>query len=467
MGIKQEYLRTGKNMKIILTIIMLLFASPLWATPYYVDCNADAGGDGTTQETTGGSCAWDTLSDVNGASFNPGDTIYFNRGCTWSGLLDIPSPGDTDDQLVFSAYGEGALPIIDGTGGGADTNTVTMNEDYVTLEYLNIKNGKRNNIGHANAADYCIIQYCVVEGAYRQGIYMGQSDAANAEHWTIQYNTFQNNGTSTTLDHGIYIKWANDWLIQGNLLDSNATFGVYLNGTTDCVVRYNYSTGHNPGGFLEMLENNAGGSTGSHIYGNVSYDDRKFMYVSGANHSNNYVYNNTASEFAYSALAMENSGDLTSVKNNIFYSTVADSRVYASHSGCLISSSSNNILKGDASIRYNDSYYATLALFQSGTSLETDSLDSDPVFTTSGSDFTLQVTSPAIDEGVNLGTSYDDALDPDSSWPDSVALLDQNLHGTGWEIGAFVYEDAAPEPTVGISAGSGTISAGSGSIAAQ
>ena len=31
------------------------------------------------------------------------------------------------------------------------------------------------------------------------------------------------------------------------------------------------------------------------------------------------------------------------------------------------------------------------------------------------------------------------ALDPTSTWPDNVATLDQNSHGDGWEIGAYVY----------------------------
>jgi hypothetical protein len=54
----------------------------------------------------------------------------------------------------------------------------------------------------------------------------------------------------------------------------------------------------------------------------------------------------------------------------------------------------------------------------------------DPLFTNAASDnFTLQATSPAIDAGVDLGATYDDALDPASSWPSSVTTLDQDLHG--------------------------------------
>jgi hypothetical protein len=57
---------------------------------------------------------------------------------------------------------------------------------------------------------------------------------------------------------------------------------------------------------------------------------------------------------------------------------------------------------------------------------------------TSGN-FTLLTGSAAIDAGANLGTTYEQALSPLSSWPASVVLANQNSFGSGWEIGAFVY----------------------------
>ena len=65
------------------------------------------------------------------------------------------------------------------------------------------------------------------------------------------------------------------------------------------------------------------------------------------------------------------------------------------------------------------------------------SISANPLFTNAaGNDFTLQSSSPAIDTGTTLGSPYNMALDPRTSFPWST--LDQNIYGS-WEIGAFVY----------------------------
>lgn len=81
---------------------------------YYVDTNAAAGGDGTTSELTGPTCAWDTIADVNGAAFSDGDFVLFRRGCTWREKLTVPSSGSVGSPITFGAYGTGAKPIISG-----------------------------------------------------------------------------------------------------------------------------------------------------------------------------------------------------------------------------------------------------------------------------------------------------------------------------------------------------------------
>jgi parallel beta-helix repeat protein len=95
-------------------VLLILLALPAWAATKYVDCGADPGGDGTTQELTGVHCAWDAVADVNGASFSPGDSILFKRGCTWREQLTVPSSGSAGLPITFGAYGTGAKPIISG-----------------------------------------------------------------------------------------------------------------------------------------------------------------------------------------------------------------------------------------------------------------------------------------------------------------------------------------------------------------
>jgi hypothetical protein len=94
---------------------LLIFLLPSWASAatYYVDCNAD--GDAGTGLTTAAAVAWKTISKVNGSSFSAGDSILFNKGCTWRETLTVPSSGSVGSPITFGAYGSGAAPVITGT----------------------------------------------------------------------------------------------------------------------------------------------------------------------------------------------------------------------------------------------------------------------------------------------------------------------------------------------------------------
>lgn len=71
----------------------------------------------------------------------------------------------------------------------------------------------------------------------------------------------------------------------------------------------------------------------------------------------------------------------------------------------------------------------------------------DPGFTNlAGDDYTLTTGSIAIDAGVVLNQTYDDGLNPASVWTSAVLTSDQDDHGTGWEIGAYVYTAGGEYP---------------------
>ena len=82
---------------------------------------------------------------------------------------------------------------------------------------------------------------------------------------------------------------------------------------------------------------------------------------------------------------------------------------------------------------------------------DTHGVNANPRFiSTSTPDFSLQSTSPAINAGANLNSGYDHGVSPSSSWPSSVTTIDQNLWGSGWEIGAYVYSPMSLNPPTGI-----------------
>lgn len=98
---------------LILILVVLFLAFPLYAVQYYVNSAADDGGDGTTQATTGGSCAWNELSDIAGLS--AGDIVSLNMGNEWRERLQVGADGSEGSSITFNAYGSGADPIINGS----------------------------------------------------------------------------------------------------------------------------------------------------------------------------------------------------------------------------------------------------------------------------------------------------------------------------------------------------------------
>lgn len=108
-----------------------------WGAIYYVDCNAD--GDAGTGLTTASDVAWKTIAKVNASSFSAGDSVLFNKGCTWREQLTVPSPGSADNVITFGAYGSGAKPIMDGSdviAGAWSTEAGAAESWEVVKEYV-------------------------------------------------------------------------------------------------------------------------------------------------------------------------------------------------------------------------------------------------------------------------------------------------------------------------------------------
>jgi len=76
----------------------------LSAAEYRVDC-ADA--------------KWKSIDAVNQLDLKPGDRLLLRAGCKWTGTLHPKGSGNKDKTIVLAKYGEGALPLIDGSGGEA------------------------------------------------------------------------------------------------------------------------------------------------------------------------------------------------------------------------------------------------------------------------------------------------------------------------------------------------------------
>lgn len=80
---------------------------------YYI--NATEGKDSNTGKLP--EQAWASLSKVNSQSFSPGDSVLFKAGEVWNGQLLIDDKGTVSAPIVYTSYGHGAKPQINGKGG--------------------------------------------------------------------------------------------------------------------------------------------------------------------------------------------------------------------------------------------------------------------------------------------------------------------------------------------------------------
>jgi hypothetical protein len=329
--------------------------------------------------------------------------------------------GATSDVVsnitAFNSYGTSPLCIYGtGTAGNLIQNSTFYNDTYMRSAYVFTGGVWSVVVAHGgsqnNTIDSCLIYSTA--GPFRLDTFIGHGYGVLVGDST----------TSLTVSHSfIYgnFEWGVDVGSGGNSgLTTGATISFWDNLLDISAASSSTSGGE---GFLLT------GSVGSIIYNNTVYGPSATNPVvtqastsTGALVKNNIVY----------------AGGYASVDATSETSTAYDYNDYFSASGTPF------IWGGTA---YN------LANWQANSSQDAHSFSTDPGLTNASSlsttgSYALLAISPAINAGVNLGSTYQMALTPSSAWPGSVSLLNQNSAGGGWEIGAFVYHANAAAPTL-------------------
>ncbi len=110
-------------------------------TNYYVSSSeGDDMNDGKSKENP-----WKSIEKVSQANLLPGDTIFFKRGDTFYGQLVVNRSGRKNSPLVFSSYGEGEKPVIDGAKdqAGAYLSAVYINnQEHIEMYHLELTNDR-------------------------------------------------------------------------------------------------------------------------------------------------------------------------------------------------------------------------------------------------------------------------------------------------------------------------------------
>ena len=227
----------------------------------------------------------------------------------------------------------------------------------------------------------------------------------------IRYNKLYNNNIS-----GIVLEEVYDALVQGNIAYSNGLAGFTLDRL----------------GARNLVYNNSS-------YGNsIGYQ----VWAPGNSTPNDFLNNRFSNNIAFGNRVAA----LTATEGGENDGTYGSGNVYTYNA---FGPEATNFIEWGSG-----AYKSTYAAFNTAYGSNTHSVAGDPLFTNGpGGDFTLRVGSPAIDAGVNLGSTYQMGLSPASSWPSSVSTLNQNSFGASWEIGAFVLApQVGPAPPTSLSA---------------
>lgn len=98
---------------LLLSIFFLSLARSAFATDYYVSLQAgNDSGSGRSSDSP-----WRSIARVNHSRFRPGDRILFHAGEVWHEQLRPPSSGTQRLPVIFSSYGLGERPVLEGTHG--------------------------------------------------------------------------------------------------------------------------------------------------------------------------------------------------------------------------------------------------------------------------------------------------------------------------------------------------------------
>jgi hypothetical protein len=199
-------------------------------TAYYVKTGGNDSYSGLSD-----ALAWATIAKVNAVSLSPDDIVYFKRGNTFVGcIVPYGNSGTSGHPIIFSAYGTGARPIIDGTDNNAFYVSFDEGASYshhLWIEHIDFA-GSRDRIG-----DYCATVVCNTHDINLYDVIF--RDAAGA-HSGFGFNAYSHTGAE------IYNITLDNCFMYDNYMSGANFTGDGSGGPHDCEVKFceAYSNGH-------------------------------------------------------------------------------------------------------------------------------------------------------------------------------------------------------------------------------
>lgn len=411
------------------------------ATTYYVD---SAAGDDTNAGTSQ-AAPWKTLAKAGAAPLLPGQALLLKRGGSWTGSLKVSRNGTAAAPIAVGAYGIGPRPVISGAG-----TCVALSGSWIVLRDIQ--------------ADDC--SWAGVE-------VLGSND--RVENSLVTRNVVGVDVKSSALDAKIFGNEIRDnnkmsVLTSSPTNDDSGAFGVLVAGDRT-EVAYNTISGSDAfsydfgrdGAAVEIY-----GGKESYVHHNLAVENHDFTELGNPRTADNtYAYNVVRSSLP-GAMFLVTRGSSSSfgpvlrtvAYNNTIFLAGSGSQGFVCSSGCTndILRLRNNIIQAVWKVGYadgpvdedNNLFSGGIAQFTMGVN----SAVASPKFVAAiGDDLHLQSSSPAVDEGAELGLREDFDLLP--------VPIDGNGDGSAiTDMGAYEFRGATAADTTPPAAPTSLIAAG-------
>jgi hypothetical protein len=369
---------------------------------FYVDNVSGSDSNSGTSSTA----PWKSLGKVNSIAFQPGDAVNFKRGSVWTGNLQVKSSGTSSSRITYQAYGTGTAPQIKNPGV-AWGHAVDLTGSYNVVQDLLITDAfeagvmintgaghnvvQRNEITRTGTGVTVSSQYNLLTGNYVHDLTMIVNDSTPDTDYGAVCFWLQAANNEVSYNRGINCRAPSyDFGYDGGFVE------VWQTGD-NTYVHHNYA--QNTNGFFELGAGGGGSAQNikvaynviNNTNGGVCFNQGSYN-ISVANFKfENNTYVATTSKTGYRVLDCTNDYSAVQMRNNIFYSNL-------------------QIANNGNFTHSNNLYYMVNMVNGSGVgySLGAGERTGNPLFVNlAGGDYHLQLTSPAIDAGTDLGYTKD------------------------------------------------------------
>lgn len=165
---------------------MIIF-HPAKAATYFVD--SKNGNDHHAGLSIGS--AWKTLTKVNGSTLLPGDSVLFRTATQYTGQLKISAIGTPNHLIVFSSFGKGRKPRIDGMGDFKEA-VLIYNAAYLKFENFEITNQGARPQANRKGLHLVLDNFGIAHHIHISNLYVHDVNGSNVKkegggagiHWT-------------------------------------------------------------------------------------------------------------------------------------------------------------------------------------------------------------------------------------------------------------------------------------------